>query len=625
MDRVISKSETLEVHDLTMRLEEAQDALCAIRSGEVDALVVSADQQPHVFILKGADHAHHILFETLNEGALTIAGDTTILCVNRRLAELLVRPLEELRGVRLVDVIAPHDVHTFTTLLGQTGPDGSRAEIALLTSRGDRVPVMVSIGAMMDGTEHFYTVVVNDLTELKEAQRALQRTNEELEARVEARTKEIERANEALRTEIAERTRLEGELRQQADELVEADRRKDEFLSMLAHELRNPLAPLLAAAELLRRGAHEPPALERYRSLIERQVRHLTRLVDDLLDVSRITRRVITLRTQPVELSAVVRSAVEASRPLIEAKGHELSVSLPTGAARVLVDPMRFEQVLVNLLNNAAKYTERGGRIHLSAEKYQHDVVLRVGDNGMGIPKELLPRIFDLFVQGERSLDRSQGGLGIGLTLVKSLVEMHGGRVEAHSDGAGKGSEFVIHLPSGLGEEDKKRAAVEMPVEHGAAMAADGAAVPAHAGSAPPRRRVLVVEDNADAMALLVELIELWGHDVRPACNGVEALRLAAEFRPHTVLIDIGLPGMDGYEVARRLRSLDRPTGGEPGEHPTVIAITGYGQERDRDQGAEAGFDHYLVKPPDPGILQKLLDRDVPIATAQALCTIDPG
>jgi PAS domain S-box-containing protein len=609
MDRVISRTETVEVHDLTLRLEEAHDALCAIRSGEVDALVVSTDKYPHVFILEGADHAHHILFETLNEGAVTIAADTTILCVNRRLAELLHRPIEDIRGARLIHSIAPEDVDAFTALLKQTGPDGSKAEIALLTPHGDRVPVTVSIGAMVDGTEHFYTVVVNDLTALKQAQSALQKTNEELEARVEARTKELEAANDALRAEIAERTRLENELRQRADELVEADQRKDEFLSMLAHELRNPLAPLLSAAELLGHGSHDPAALERYRSLIERQVRNLTRLVDDLLDVSRITRRIVTLRTQLIALSDVVRSAVEASRSLIEARGHELVVSLPEDAVHVLVDPMRFEQVLVNLLNNAAKYTERGGRIHLSAENTEHDVVIRVRDNGVGIPRELLPRIFDLFVQGERSLDRSQGGLGIGLTLVKSLVEMHGGRIEAHSEGAGGGSEFVIYLPRPLGGEDKRPSSLEIAVEPVEALPAKGA-VPSESGDpALSRRRVVVVEDNLDVMTALTELLELWGHDVQPASDGAEALRLAATFRPHIMLIDIGLPGMDGYEVARRLRRLASGSAmaGDPVERPTVIAITGYGQERHRNEGAEAGFDHYLVKPPDPAVLQKLL------------------
>lgn len=454
--------EKMTVHDLTLHFDEAKDALCAIRAGEVDALVVTtAGSAPRVFLLKGADEAHRILLETLNEGALMIATDATILYANTRLADLVGHPLEKVLGTPLTRFIAPGSVAAFEVLLAD-GSRGGKAEVFLVTARGDSVPVMVSLRAVGHETETV-TVVVTDLSPLKAAQQALRRANDELEARVVARTAEIVRVNAALRSEIAERTRLTEELQRKAEELVLADQRKDEFLSMLAHELRNPLAPIVTATEILRQIGRGDPAIERNRNVIERQARNLTRLVDDLLDASRITRRSITLRLQACELGSVVQNAVEAARPLVDAAGHSLVVSVPREPVELVIDPTRFEQVLVNLLNNAAKYTEPGGDIALTASVVDDHLVIRVRDSGVGIAPDLLPHVFDLFVQGQRSLARSQGGIGIGLTLVKNLVEMHGGTVEAHSAGVGQGTEMIVQVPLVASQRDSRPSGQELP------------------------------------------------------------------------------------------------------------------------------------------------------------------
>jgi signal transduction histidine kinase/DNA-binding response OmpR family regulator len=367
-------------------------------------------------------------------------------------------------------------------------------------------------------------------------------------------------------------------------EIQEANRGKDEFLAMLAHELRNPLAPVLHSLHVLRLGG-EPRAVELARDMIERQVRHMTRLIDDLLDVSRITRGKIRLQKRTVELAEVVGRAVDSSRPLIESRDHHLDVTLPHAPVHLVADPTRLEQVFANLLNNAAKYTEPGGLIRLSAECRGREAVVRVRDTGIGIPPQLLPRVFELFMQAHQNLDRAQGGLGIGLTLVRTLVEMHGGRVEAHSAGPGNGSEFAVHLP--LPEE------VPEPVAE-----ANPAGPPALAPL-----RVLVVDDNRDAAESLAMLLRLDGHEVRLAHDGPAALDAAGDFRPEVVLLDIGLPGMSGHDVARRLH------GGHGGAPPLLVAMTGYGQEEDRRRSREAGFDHHLVKPVDPQVLRQLLAR----------------
>ncbi len=388
--------------------------------------------------------------------------------------------------------------------------------------------------------------------------------------------------------DMTDRKRLEEELHRRVQQLQEADRHKDEFLAMLGHELRNPLAPLRSLAEVLQRQRLDGPALERAHAMMARQVEHLTRLVDDLLDVSRLTRGKVELRKEVVDLAGVVDRAVEMASPLVEGRGHELMVSLPRRTLRVEGDLTRLTQVVFNLLSNAVKYTEAQGRIWLTAEREGGQAVLRVRDNGSGMSAELLPRVFDLFTQGERKPDRSQGGLGLGLALVKRLVEMHGGTVEAHSAGLGQGSAFVVRLPA-------------LPAEP-PAPAAPGA--PPRLSAAPAAvqvDRVLVVDDNPDVAESLVMLLEGLARDIRTAGNGPQALALARAFRPEVILCDIGLPGMDGCELARRLRQ-------EPGLGEVLLAaVSGYGQEEDHRRSQEAGFDRHLVKPIGRKALEELL------------------
>jgi PAS domain S-box-containing protein len=369
-------------------------------------------------------------------------------------------------------------------------------------------------------------------------------------------------------------------------ELREADRLKDEFLAMLAHELRNPLAPIRNALHILKQPGVNETTAGQVRDMAERQVRHMARLLDDLLDVSRISRGKIELHQEALDITTVVNRSVEAVRPLFEERRHELTVSLPPASLKLQADPTRLEQVLTNLLHNAAKYTDPGGKVWLTAQHVGDGVVLRVRDTGIGIAADLLPRIFDLFVQAERRLDRSEGGVGIGLTLVKRLIELHGGTVDAHSDGPGQGSEFVVRLPATSG------AAAAARVETGAEAAAFARALP---------RRVLVVDDNVDVADSIALVLKLGGHEVRVAYDGPSALVIAEVFQPQVVLLDIGMPGMDGYEVARRLRQ-------QPGVPPALlVALTGWGQDTDRRRSTEAGFDHHLVKPVEPSAVAKLL------------------
>ncbi|MDI3290955.1 PAS domain S-box protein [Polyangium sp. 15x6] len=363
--------------------------------------------------------------------------------------------------------------------------------------------------------------------------------------------------------------------------LREADRRKDEFLAMLAHELRNPLAPIKTAVEIQRRVELAEPRLLRSRAVIERQVEHLVRLLDDLLDVSRISRGRITLQRETHELCDIVAQAVESTRPLIDARRHELVLAPCAGPLHVNVDAARLTQIVANLLNNAAKYTDDGGCIDLCIERGpRNEAFIRIKDNGRGIDPKDLPHVFDTFYQSTRTLDRSEGGLGIGLSLVRRLVELHGGRVEAHSDGLGKGSEFVVWLAL---EE------VPMTLTHEAEHPLSG-----HS------RRVLVVDDNVDAAETMAALLETLGHEVAVAHDGEAALEAVSNGHPEIVLLDIGLPRMDGYEVCRRLR-------GDDATRPFIVAVTGYGQAEDRDRALKAGFDAHLVKPASFDAIQEVL------------------
>ncbi|MDC0712141.1 response regulator [Stigmatella sp. ncwal1] len=377
----------------------------------------------------------------------------------------------------------------------------------------------------------------------------------------------------------------ERELRVRADQLTAADRRKDEFLAMLAHELRNPLAAIMTAIGILERKPTDDVKEARMRSIIQRQTHHLARLVDDLLDVSRITRGKVELRRERLDTLSLLQQVISLIRPTAVGRGLRLESQLPEGPLWVEGDSTRLEQVFMNLLDNAAKYTDAGGSIFVHA--YQEGVdgsartVVRIRDTGIGIPSHKLPDIFELFAQADESLERSRGGLGIGLTLVRNLVELHGGTIGATSDGPGRGSEFVVKLPM-------------------AHSSAPQPGKPHPSAGHSLHRRILLVEDNSDARQALQDLLELWGHRVQVAQDGMEGLTLALEIRPDLALVDIGLPGLDGYRVAKELRA-------RVGQNIRLVAITGYGGPEDRSRALQAGFDHHMVKPVRPDDLNQLL------------------
>jgi signal transduction histidine kinase len=459
------------------------------------------------------------------------------------------------------------------------------APVILLTGQGGRE---VDEQALRAGAADFLLKARLDAPSLdrairyavgrKRAESALRRLQAELEDRVRDRTA-------ALEAEIAARTRLEEELRRRVAQLADEDRRKNEFLAALGHELRNPLGPILNAVEVLRRGPAGPDA-EAARELIARQAGHLARLVDDLLDVARITHGKIELRRQPVDLAAVAGRAAEAVGPLMVERGHEFRVELPGCPLPLEADPTRLEQVLSNLLTNAAKYTPPGGRVALAVGRDGGEAVVRVRDTGVGIAPDVLPRVFEMFVQASDSSSHSPGGLGLGLAVVRRLAELHGGTAAAHSAGPGAGSEFVVRLPIANSEPGARSA----ERSESSALRAPSSAL-----------RILVVDDNADGANSLAALLRLDRHEVWTAHDGPAGLAAVRERRPDVVFLDIGLPGLDGYEVARRIRC-------EPGlGGVALVALTGYGREDDQRRSREAGFDRHLVKPIDPAELPGLL------------------
>jgi two-component system, chemotaxis family, CheB/CheR fusion protein len=390
--------------------------------------------------------------------------------------------------------------------------------------------------------------------------------------------------------DITERSRLEDELRQIAAAMSEADRRKNEFLALLAHELRNPLAPIRSAVQLMQL-TDDPEANKTATGIVERQVDQMVRLVDDLLDVSRISRGKIELRRQRIDLASVVKQAIEDTRPLVKSMGHELSVTLPPEPVFLNADRTRLIQVLGNLLNNACKFTDMGGRISLAVEAVDGEAMISVRDNGIGIATEQLPTIFEMFVQADTSMERSVSGLGIGLALVKNMVEMHGGSVEVKSHGLGRGSIFVVRL-----------ATMERTALAPAIGAAEGGP------DFTTAQRILVVDDNVDAAIMLERLLQLNGKQTRVAHSGLDALEVAEQFRPHLILLDIGLPKLNGYEVCRRIRQ-------QPwGKDMVVIALTGWGQEEDRKRSKEAGFNAHFVKPLEREALMLVLAGKYPAA-----------
>lgn len=408
----------------------------------------------------------------------------------------------------------------------------------------------------------------------------IRRANQDLEARVKERTAELARVNDTLQSEIAERKRAEEALR-------EADRMKDEFVAMLAHELHNPLAPLSAALQLFDPATSTPDQNAELRAMMLRQVQHLIRLIDDLLDVSRISRGKMNLRKEAIDLNDVIDTALDVAGPLIQQSKHRLELDLPDQPMMLDGDKVRLAQVISNLLINAAKYTPANGRIELSIQRFHTQAMIRVCDNGVGIPPEMLTRVFELFTQVDTSHTRSHGGLGIGLTLVKTLVEMHGGTIEARSQGTGFGSEFVVRLPLLLASQP-----VSKPVDVPA---------PYLPQKNLPAYRILIVDDNESAGYLLGRLLQKLGQHVHNVLSATAALEVIASLQPDILISDIAMPEMSGYELAAAVRER------KDGPQPTLIALTGYGRDIDRQQAYEAGFNHHLTKPVDLEALEALL------------------
>ncbi len=475
---------------------------------------------------------------------------------NRAAERLFGYTAEEAVGQPITLIIPPERVQEEQEILEKLrrGERIDHFETVRVAKSGRRIDVALTISPICDASGVIVgaSKIARDISERKASEQAQQRT-----------IGELRRAEEALR---------------------EADRRKDEFLAVLAHELRNPLAPIRYAVAMARKASRPDTERLRAQAIIERQVEHMGRLLDDLLDVSRITRGTLVLRRSAVELAAVVAAAQESARPLIESRGHTLLVQLPAETLRLIADPVRLAQVLANLLINAAKYTDSGGRIELEARRKGGELVIAVRDNGIGISAEMMPRVFNLFTQASPALERSEGGLGIGLALVRGLLELHGGSVNAHSGGVGQGSEFLVRLPIG---------------NPGDVAGVHETSAPAHTGA--KSLRVLVADDNRDSAETCAALLEASGHEVSVAHTGREAFDLACRIEPDALLLDIGMPELNGYQLAQRIR------GTSWGRRAMLIAISGWGQEQDKRRARAAGFDQHLTKPIDPNGMEALL------------------
>ena len=524
-----------ELVALRARLAEAEDTLNAIRHGEVDALLIVDGSGERVYTLRGADAPYRALVEQMHEGAVTLTVEGAVVYANRSFARLVDVPLEQVIGASINRFVVAED-HVVLDPLVRSGAGTLRT--CLLAADQTMLDVHISVSHVtVDEVEH-RTLIVTDMSTLTKVQRESQS--------------------------------------------------KDEFLAMLAHELRNPLAPIRTGLQVLRLQPGEEAA-ERTREMMERQVAHMVRIIDDLLDVSRVSRGKIELKKELIDLKAIIALAVETSLPLIEAGRHDLAVRIAPEPLPVMADATRLAQVFSNLLNNAAKYTPDGGRLSLVARRDGAQVQIAVTDNGVGIPNEMLPEVFEMFSQVGRNLDRAQGGLGIGLTLVRRLTEMHGGEVSAHSNGMGTGSTFVVHIPL---------APAPLSSAHPDAMGQVLAA------AAPQHLRVLVVDDNIDGARALSLLLGMHGHQTATAHSGPDAVAAFATFRPHLAFVDIGLPGLNGYEVARRVRAQADDLAGL---QPVLVALTGWGSDEDKIRSRDAGFDRHLTKPVDPHEVEALL------------------
>jgi PAS domain S-box-containing protein len=505
-----------------------------------------SEQKNAVAALRASEERYRDLVENANDIIYTHELSGRLTSWNRAGEQISGYKAEEVLGMNIASLIAPDHLERARHMIAHKVVEGGRTayELDIVTKDGRRLTVEISSRmARQPGKAPYVQGMARDITERKSAEQALK----------------------------------------------DADRKKDEFLAMLAHELRNPLAPIRNALQILTMAGDNTTVVQEMREMMERQVQQMVRLVDDLFDVSRITRGTFELRQERVDIRAVAAAALEISKPVVQARKHSLTIDLPSHSLHVQADQARLAQVISNLLNNSARYTPEGGEISLTIRQQDRQVVLAVRDNGIGIPPEMLAHVFDMFTQVNGALPVSQGGLGIGLTLVRNLVEMHGGVVEAKSEGVGKGSEFVVRIP--LVEPNALRAG---PVEPQAVKPSKNA----------PAQRVLVVDDNVDAAESLGRMLRLLGNEVRTAHDGPAAFDLAIDFIPEVILLDIGLPGMNGLEVARRLRQL-------PGLRDCLlIAQTGWGQDEDRRRTSEAGFDHHLVKPLNLAVLQKFLTEN---------------
>jgi PAS domain S-box-containing protein len=522
-----------QVKKLQRELEEAQDTLRAIRQGEVDAFVVDGPNGPQLFTLKTAEQPYRMLVEQMQEGALTLTGAGDVLYCNRYFGELVGAPPETIVGGTIDRFIAEADRPLLAAAL-RAGR--GKYEGHVLAVDGRAVPALLSVGTFVADDVESLNLVVTDLVELTQTRAA----------------------------------------RAQAEAASQA---KDQFLAMLGHELRNPLGAISAAVSVLGQ-ASTPDHDRRARDVIAHQTEHLTRIVGDLLDVARGAVGKIMLVRAAIDMAEAVRRCL-ATLECTEKLGRHV-VTVEAEPVWVVADGARIEQIVMNLLSNSLKFTLPGGAIRVTVRRERDEAVLCVADDGTGISSALLPSVFDLFVQGDRTLDNRSGGLGVGLTLVRRLVELHGGRVEAASQGSGRGSVFTVRLPA-MSDAPQARE-----------RSAETLAVAA-------RKRILVIEDNADNREMMRILLETSGHEVHEAADGVTGVELAVQLEADAVLIDIGLPGIDGYEVARQIRSKLRG-------RSRLIALSGYGQPKDRQRAFEAGFDEHVLKPVDPERLQSILN-----------------
>ncbi|HEY2417822.1 MAG TPA: ATP-binding protein [Steroidobacteraceae bacterium] len=557
---VLEPTRTLEHEnaELRERLAEAEGVIQAIRQGDIDAVVVSGADGDRVFTLEGSDHPYRTLVESMNEGAATLSEDGIILYSNPRLGTLLGTSPEKLAGTRLASWLLPAEAARFEQLLRQCRDGFVSGDFDLRGREGEPLPVQVSLSSLSVQGVRCCCAVITDLSLAK---------------------------HHAALAEAAEY------VRQVNDRLREADRRKDEFLATLAHELRNPLAPIRAAAYVLKKLKSDDVRLTQARDMIERQAAHMTRLIDDLLEMSRITKGKIELQPHSESLAGVIASVAEAAQAAMEAREHEFVVKLPDDPLLIVADRIRISQAIFNVIENAAKYTRPGGHVLLRASREGSDAVITVKDDGIGIAPGMTAKIFEMFVQADGGGRRAQGGLGIGLALSKKLIEMHRGTISVSSRGLGQGAEFTIRLP--LSANELPRAAAETEADLSPAATA---------------RRVLIVDDNIDAADSLCALLTISGHTVKSVYRGADALREITQFKPDVVLLDIGLPDVDGYEVARRARL-------QCGAHcPTLVALSGWGQEEDKEHAREAGIDVHLTKPVDAATLTRVLSNSSPLS-----------